>query len=709
MSDLLQSLRPLFEPRHVAIIGASRTPGKRGHTVTRNLIRGGFPGRISPINPGVDAVEGLRCYDSIGAVPEPVDCAFLALPAEQSLEAARQCAAAGVRSIVVGSNGFAETGTEEGRAREAELTALARACGMRVIGPNTNGILNAAARFSLGYNHSHGEPLLAGRISIVSHSGAMFDGVAGRLRRAGVGLAKFAPVGNEADLDLLDLLEYFIIDPATDVIGLVIEGLSDGARLRDLAARAEDAGKPIVALKVGRSAVGVEASLAHSSRLAGSARAYDALFAASGIAGVRSVEALVGACLMLEQRGAARGDEDRRIICVTSSGAGGALVADFAETRALPFAGNDKGEWQEPARSTIDALPTIAAIRNPIDTGSLGNWKLLTDIFAALQSAGNLGPVVVYAHNMPELRLEQTLAGVLAERRRQVSAPVVILSPGGLSIGMEELHRANGVALFHDSASCFESLAAYDFAVNHVRHAPDAPAPVPKAARELIAAAWNNPQRVLSETDSAAILEAAGLPMVRSITVTSADAAATAASYPAVLKALAPGVAHKHVLGLVIPRIGNEVALRAAHATLQTRLATAGFDADDATIILQKMVESKVELFIGVSHEARIGHFLVAGLGGNLAELLDQVILMPVPSSRAAMRERLSGALLGAILRQVDPAGTCTGQLLDALAALQALVREDGALIESIDVNPILVDGNTCMAVDALVVLRAAT
>src|SRR5712671_3930919 len=183
MPDLIESLRPLFEPKHVAIIGASRTPGKRGHTVTRNLMRCGFAGRITPINPATVEVEGLACYSSVAELTEQIDCAFVALPAEKAIEAVRQCGLAGVPAVVVGANGFSEAGTEEGAERESKLFTIVQSYGMRLLGPNTNGIFNSRARFSLGYNHSHGEPMPAGAISIASHSSAMFDGIGGRCKR----------------------------------------------------------------------------------------------------------------------------------------------------------------------------------------------------------------------------------------------------------------------------------------------------------------------------------------------------------------------------------------------------------------------------------------------------------------------------------------------------------------------------------------------
>ena len=713
MADLIESLRPLFEPRHVAIIGASRTPGKRGHTVTRNLLRCGFPGRISPVNPAGEDVEGLTCFPSIGALPERADAASRA---RRSNRRKHGPCRGRVRAVVVGSNGFAESGTSEGSQREAELTAIARAHGLRVIGPNTNGILNANASFSLGYNHSHSEPILPGTISVASHSGAMFDGIAGRLRKAGVGLAKFVPVGNEADLDLLDLFEYFIADPDTRVIGLVIEGLSNGQRLRGLAEQAVAAGKPVVALKIGRSMLGAEASLAHSSRLAGSARAYDALFEACGIAGVRTVEGLVGACAMLAGRSGRPEPGDRRIICITSSGAGGALVADFAEQYDLPLAGDRNGDWEEPAASAIAALPTIAKIRNPLDTGSLGNWRLMFDIFGTLKNAGYNGPVIVYAHNMPERRLEETLAAVLAERRKQVSAPVIILSPGGLSETMEAIHRGNGIAIFHDIASCFESLRAYDFVLN--RAPGNRQGIVPTAAkpaadvRPLLQAAAARAAGFLSEIESAELLRLQGVPMVQSRVVRSADECAAAAAdlgFSVVLKALAPGVAHKNDRGFVMTGIGDCETLKRAYATLERRVLAEGFARSDATIIMQPMLASKAELITGVSFEPTLGHFLVVGLGGIFAELLDQVTLMPVPTDGAAMRARLQASLVGTLLMRLDATGAVMNQLIATLESLQRLVMSHGDLIESVDVNPLLVHGETCIAVDALVVLKSAS
>ena len=715
MPDLIESLRPLFEPKHVAIIGASRTPGKRGHTVTRNLMRCGFGGRITPINPATVEVEGLACYSSVAELTEQIDCAFVALPAEKAIEAVRQCGLAGVPAVVVGANGFSEAGTEAGAERESKLFTIVQSYGMRLLGPNTNGIFNSRARFSLGYNHSHGEPMPAGAISIASHSSAMFDGIAGRLRKSGVGLSKFVPVGNEADLNILDFFEYFIADSSTRVIGLVIENLASGARFRSLCERATAAGKPVVVMKIGRSAAGASASLAHSSRLVGRARAYDALFESCGAAGVRTVESLVGTCALLVARKGPPAPEDRRIVCITSSGAGGAVVADFCDTYKLPLAGDRFGDWEVPVAAALKTLPTNTPLRNPIDTGSLGNWQTLSGILGRLGTAGHNGPVLVYAHNMPERRLEDILAIALAERRKQVTSPVVILAPGGLSETMEMTHRRNGITIFHDIATCFESLAAYDFVINRrladdrfsVTEAPRRPAELRRLLIDLVSRAKRS--NLLTELESADVLRLTGIRMVESRLVHTSEVAVGVAErvgFPVVLKAQVPGVAHKYDRGLVIARINSPASIRSAYLSLETQIATHRYSRAETKFVVQPMLPTVAELVVGVTQERNLGYFLMVGLGGVLAEVLDRVMLMPMPTNTAAMRARVEATPIGALLTRIDASGSVMKQLIATLEALQLLVMNYESFIESIDVNPLIITSTSCVAVDAVIVLK---
>lgn len=268
------SLASLFVPSSVAIVGASQSPGKLGYHTLQNLRGCGYTGKIFPVNPNAPS-GGTEVYPSIREINEPVDCAFIAVPASKVVDSLYECANNGVRSAVIGASGFAESGSQAAIAAQAKVRSIARESGMRVLGPNTNGLINTSIPLYLGFNAEHGRVQEAGVISIVSHSGALLGGIAATLRTVGGGLSKFAAVGNEADIGMLDVLDYLVDDPKTQVIGLVIESMNDGDRFVEIARRAHMLGKRIVALKIGRSSAGAHAALAHSSRLSGAAQAYD--------------------------------------------------------------------------------------------------------------------------------------------------------------------------------------------------------------------------------------------------------------------------------------------------------------------------------------------------------------------------------------------------------------------------------------------------
>ena len=700
-------LDALLRPRSIAVIGASRTPGKNGHSVVRNLVRGGYPGRVFPVNPAGGEIEGVPSYRSIAALPEPAECAMLVIPAEHTVEALRQCAEAGIRAAVVGASAFAEAGTQEGIARQQALAEIARTHGMALLGPNTNGFLNAADRVSLGFNAEHAEHFPVGVVSVVSHSGALFGGFARTLRRLGGGLSKFIPVGNEAGVGMLDVLEYLIDDPSTQVIGLVVEALASGVRLRALAARAREAGKPIAALKLGRSAVGTESTMAHSSRLAGRARAYDALFAACGIATVRSVEALAGGCALLAGRSARSVQGDQHLVCVSSSGAGGSLLADFAAERGLPLAGDWLGEWEGEARASIAQLAVRGRLRNPIDTGSLGGgWSQIGDIYKIIERSGITGPSAVYAHNAPNPAMDRALAASLIERKQRTETPIVVMAPGALGAELEADYIAAGILVFHDLPTGFDTLRC------HYATLPTTYPPAPHRgegrgeadwrAIERILDAEGKHGRVLSELASADVLRRAGVPMVESRrfeTIAEGEDIAGRLAYPVVLKALAPGVAHKSERGLVAVGIADADALRRRFHAMEQAL---GAERPAATFVLQPMRRGAAELIIGVSREPALGPFLVAGWGGVHAEALDQVSLLPIPSSPDAVRAFVAAAPFARVAARCAAAAP----LAEALEALQMLVLHAGDRIESIDVNPFLIGADDCIAVDALIVLR---
>jgi acyl-CoA synthetase (NDP forming) len=708
------ALDALFNPRSVAIIGASAVAGKQGAAALRYLRQGGFPGAIYPVNPAGGEIDGLTCYARVSDIPGPVDCVLTVIPAAATLEALRECAAKGVRAAIIGANGFADLNTPEGHAREMELRDIARAHGMCVVGPNTNGIWNASGRLSLGYNTSHGDPMVAGPVSIVAHSGALFNSVAPCLQRFGALLSKFVPVGNEADLNMLDFFDYFIDDEATRVIGLIVEGLSDGERFRRLAARARAAGKPVVALKLGRSQAGAGSALAHSSRLAGSARAYAALFAECGVVEVSTIEALAGAAALLSVRPAPSRSGDRGLVCVSTSGGGGSLLADQAADRGIPLAGAPDGTWGGQTARVIEGFTGAGLIRNPIDGGNLAGWKRLETLLTAIEADGHDGPLVMFSHMLPQETIDLVAADILIARRARTGLPLVVVAPGGLRPAIAAHYRAHGALVFPDLGSCFDSLdawrreRAFEAAV---APASGAPAAVAQDLRAAVAGALTPlaPGAFLPEADSARILAMVGAPMVATTVVAAPDEAVAAArktGFPVVLKALAPGVAHKHDAGLVMLGLADEQALGAAFAQLARRVESLG--AGDATIILQPMARGRAELILGSSYEEGIGHFLLLGLGGVNAELFNSTVLIPAFASDEALRALVASSVAGQLIARVVPSHSqaALDGVVNTLIALRSLLQQCGDLIGSIDVNPLLVTDKGCIAVDALIVRR---
>jgi acyl-CoA synthetase (NDP forming) len=395
-------------------------------------------------------------------------------------------------------------------------------------------------------------------------------------------------------------------------------------------------------------------------------------------------------------------------VVVTSSGAGGALVADVASDHGLHLAGSD-GEWPQPAASALHALGTAGRIRNPIDLGTLGDWRLLSNVFRAIGPIA-AGPTIVYAHNAPQERMGEQLADALIERKAQTTTPVIVLAPGALRPAIEARLNAAGIPVFRDTAAAFEGLTAFIATAPPAGAAPVAHAEPPRAASDGTAARLLAGGVPLSETQSAELLRGFGLPVVESVDVRStADAqrAAETLGYPLVLKALAPGVAHKHAAGFVVVGIATPTALEHEMAALEARVAAAGYARADVPFVLQPMLRGACELIAGVSWEATLGHFLVYGLGGIYAEAFDEVTLLPVPVDPATVRASIAASRVGRVLAAIERRpGVLVDALADALAGLQAFVAAHGEQVASVDVNPLLASADGLIAVDALIVPR---
>ena len=681
MPDLLstqQALHTLFHPRAVAVIGASDDTTKHGYIVLTNVRTAGFTGGVYGISRRLKNVDGIPCYPDLASLPEPVDVAFLAIPADAAVQAVRDCAHAGLSAAIVGSAGYAESLEAGGAERQAELARIAAAEGIRIVGPNCNGIYNAHLPLSIGFNTSHAKRHQAGGISIFSHSGALFDAMAGRLHMLGAGLSLFASAGNEADLSVLDYMEYAIGHAPTRVIALLIDSLDDGARFRRLAEQAAAAGKHVVALKIGGSEAGARAAVAHSSRIAGDNPAYAALFEASGVATVVSLEGFMTAAALLDRYGRRPGG----LGAMSTSGAGASLLADRCAALGVPLAALSSGTHQR-----IDSHRMFSRIGNPLDLGIFGGMRRAAEVPSLLANDPGVGATLALVHSMNPWQGDP-IRTALSTARETSGKPLLIVAPGGMPDTERAWYETRGMNVFTETDIVLEAIGAL-LSPPPVETPEGSPATTPSL-----------PDQTLTEPESLNLLRTFGVPVVDTIECTTSDAALAAAQrvgWPVVLKGVAEGVAHKTELGLVRTNLRDAAALQSAYATLGTSSA-----------IVQPMVPASLEAIAGISRSPGVGLVLLCGLGGIYAEALRDVCIWPIPVPREAIAAKLAQSSLGRVLASPRwQHESATQAFIDLLLALQNLAVTLGDRLEAVDINPVMLGAAGAVAVDALVVPRA--
>jgi acyl-CoA synthetase (NDP forming) len=661
----------------VAVIGASDDDTKHGFIVLTNIRNAGFPGGVYGISRRLKEVQGIPCLPDIASVPEQVDTAFLAIPAEATVQAVKDCAAAGLTSVIVGSAGYAESLDAGGAERQRELQRIATEANIRIVGPNCNGIYNAHHPLSIGFNTAHAKRQAAGGVSIFSHSGALFDAMAGRLAMLGAGLSLFASAGNEADLSVLDYMEYGIGHAPTRVIALLIDSLEDGPRFRDLALRAHAAGKPVVALKIGGSAAGAAAAVAHSSRMAGDAASYQALMDVSGVSTVRTLEGLMTAAALLDKYGRHPG----KLGALSTSGAGASLIADRCEALGVGLA-----ELTDATHAAIDSRKMFSRIGNPLDMGIFGGMRRAGEIPALLMADPGVSVALGLMHSMNPWQGDP-IRDALAKGRTESGKPLLIVSPGGMPASERESYTSRGMDVFTETDILLEGIGAM---------LTPPPAAIPAEATRT---APTLPARQLTEPESLDLLLSFGVravPTVQCPSLAHTLSAARGVGYPVVLKGVVEDVAHKSDLGLVQVNLADSDSLEAAYAGLGCK-----------NVIVQKMIKGDLEAIAGVTRSDGVGLVLLAGLGGIHAEALDDAVVWPVPVDRQTIEAKLARSSLGRVIasHRWRHAGTMKA-MVDLLLALQRVALAIGDGLEAIDINPVILGAAGAVAVDALVIPR---
>jgi acyl-CoA synthetase (NDP forming) len=694
----------IFHAASIAIVGATERPGYGARFVT-TLRQTGYAGQIYPVNPSRSEVFGLTCYPSPDALPEAPDLAAIIVPAERVLDSLRACAEIGVRAAIVISAGFAELHTDDGRRRQAELTALVAETGLRVVGPNCLGAANLADNVcaTASSRIDTTTPVDAVGAALVSQSGATaFGPLQAVARDRGLGYRYIVTTGNEADLGAADFVEYLLDRPDVGVISLLLEGIRDFARLKRLAAEALRREKPLVMLKVGQSEVGQRAARSHTAALTGSDRVQDALFRQLGVARVRDYDELVEQTAMFMKAPLPGG---RRVGVVSHSGGIGAHLSD-----QLGVVGLDVPPFAEQTRQgLLDVLGERGSAANPADITGYANSPAFGPILDILLADPGQDAWVIATQG------DDGLVAKIVSAAAGTPKPVAVVWTGSQSsaVGLPAL-QASPVPVFSLPTGAARGMAALvRLAEAHRRARIETQSGLATTAATValpddLADRWG----ALSEHQSKRILADSGISVTPDVLCRHADEAVEAArqiGYPVVLKVSGPDLAHKTELGLVRldMRGDDEVRRHVAELLVAARQAAPG---PVEGILVQPFVRGGVETIVGLSEDPLLGWLIVLGLGGTLVEALGAVTWRSCPIDRADAEATIDDVPALKILlhgvRGAPPADRTA--LVEGLAALSRLPSQLGERLETVDVNPLLVrsEGLGAVALDALVVLK---
>ncbi len=691
------SLRPFFEPRSVAVVGASRDPSKVGGSVLANLRAAGFEGRIVPINARAETVQGLPAAPSLLAVEGPVDLAVIAVPAPAVLPTLKECAAKGVGGAIVISAGFREAGPE-GRAREAELCAWLREQPLRVLGPNCLGWIRPSRRLNVTF--APGMPLPGG-IAFVSHSGALATGILDWARDRRLGFSLFASLGNQVDLTEADLLEAVAADPETRVIVGYVEGVADGRRFFQ-ALRAAAAVKPVVLLKAGRSTEGARAVSSHTGALAGSNRAFDAAVRQAGAVRVRTVEELFDLARGLASQPRPAG---RRLLVVTNGGGLGIVATDAARDAGLTVAPLDAAAQQR----LRAVLPDTASVANPVDLVGDADAARYGNAFAAVGVTTDAALVILTPQAATDA-LGVARAVLAATRGWPIPLTAAFVGGARVAAGVRALEEA-GVPCYPFPEPAVATLAGMALvAERQGAHAPAAPAPArPAEGVRHVSALRRAGARRLGWLEIAPLLAAYGIPAAAAELAPTPEAAGAAAERlggPVALKVVSPDISHKTDVGGVRLGLRSPAEAAAAAAEMLARVRAARPGAVVAGVLVQTMAPAGKELVLGVVRDAQFGPLVLVGFGGIYVEVLDDTATRLAPVTREDALEMLDELRMAPVLRGVrGEAAVDRAALAETIARFARLAVDFPELVE-IEVNPLIATASGAVAVDARAMLE---
>lgn len=696
----VNSLKLFFNPRAVAVVGASRERGTIGGEIFHNLLSYGFEGPVYPVNPSTNVVQCVPAYPTVEEIPGPVDLAIIVVPATSVIGVAQACGRKGVKALVVISAGFGETGLE-GQERQAELLRVCRAAGMRLIGPNCMGIANTESAVRLDATFATCAPP-RGRVGFSSQSGALGLAIIEYANSLGLGISTFVSVGNKADISGNDLLRYWESDPNTDVILLYLESFGNPKKFSKVARRVGHK-KPIVVVKSGRSTAGARATSSHTGALiAASDVTVDALFRQAGVIRTDTLEELFDVASLLVNQPLPKG---RRVGIITNAGGPAILCADACEARGL----------EVPVLSNLsqqilrDYLPAGASPTNPVDmiaSAPAEHYRKAIEVVAADPAVDAL--IVIFTP--PLVTRANDVAREIAAAARSFAKDKPILTVFLSARDVPEELRSSDLCIpsyrFPETAAIALARAAR---YGEWRGREETPPPTftdlrRDEAAAIIATALARGEGWLTPDETARLLACYGLPLIEQRIVATANDAGRAAAemnYEVALKAIAPGVVHKTEAGAVRLNLRGSAEVTTAAQEITAQLESLG--RVPTGFLLQRMCEPGVEMLVGVVHDPQFGPVVACGAGGVQVELLRDVSVRLTPLSGTDATEMIRGLKTYPLLKGYR--GKVAGDvaaLEEGLLRVSALV-EDLPQIAELDCNPFVVHEHGAVILDARV------
>ncbi len=698
----IENLNRIFNPRCIAVIGASDRDGSIGAKIFSNLTGAGYKGEVFPVNPFRQTVQGITAYPSVSKIPSEIDLAVIATPAHTVPQVAEECGKAGVAGVIIISAGLKGT-VDNGASLEKQLLEHQKKYGIRVIGPNSLGVIRPKSNLYATFADKQASP---GKIAFISQSAALCASALDWASEAQVGFSAVVSTGSILDVDLGDLIDYFGIDAQTRSIVLYVESIKDGRKFMS-AARCSARTKPIMLVKAGRFKESSEAALSHSGSLGGEDSVYSAAFKRAGIVRVDAISDLFNCAEALAMQ---PNPDGPNLTMITNAGGPAIMATDHLIAR--------NGNLSKLSRETVQALksflPAYCTIANPIDIYEEATPERFRNVMEiCLKDSNSSGFLIIYTHQGATKPVD--LANIIVDIAKHTRKPVltVLMSEDESGWKARRILQKNGVPSFtspEEAVSTFMYMYNYTQNLELLYQTPEAlPVTQPDSAslRGVLRQAFREGRKILNLPESMRFLEAYKIPTVKTLVAQTPEEAVAASSeigYPVVLKALSPQVSHKSQIGGVILNVCSQSEIKSVFGEIANRVENCSRTAEFQGVTVQPMIREKgCELLIGSKKDDQFGSTILFGTGGTSTELFKDVSIGFPPLNQTLARRLIEDT---AIYKHAESTGhPLNVALIEEILAKFSQLVTDFPEIKEIDINPLIFTEKTAVAVDARVAI----